>query len=45
MQRLQEQPLIGESPGFLEVLERASRVAQLNRPAFAINLKLTMAAL
>ena len=36
MQRLQEQPLIGESPGFLEVLERASRVAQLNRPVLVI---------
>jgi len=36
MQRQQEQPLIGESPGFLEVLERASRVAQLNRPVLVI---------
>jgi len=36
MQRQQEQPLIGESPGFLEVLERASRVAQLNRPVLII---------
>jgi psp operon transcriptional activator len=36
MQRQQEQPLIGESPGFLEVLERVSRVAQLNRPVLVI---------
>jgi len=36
MQRQQEQPLIGESPVFLEVLERASRVAQLNRPVLII---------
>jgi psp operon transcriptional activator len=36
MERLQEQPLIGESPGFLEVLERVSRVAQLNRPVLVI---------
>jgi psp operon transcriptional activator len=36
MQRQQEQPLIGESPVFLEVLERASRVAQLNRPVLVI---------
>jgi psp operon transcriptional activator len=36
MQRQQEQPLIGESPAFLEVLERASRVAQLNRPVLVI---------
>ncbi|MCW8873638.1 phage shock protein operon transcriptional activator [Pseudomonadota bacterium] len=36
MQRQQEQPLIGESPIFLEVLERASRVAQLNRPVLVI---------
>jgi psp operon transcriptional activator len=32
----QEQPLIGESPVFLEVLERVSRVAQLNRPVLVI---------
>ena len=31
-----EQPLIGESPVFLEVLERVSRVAQLNRPVLVI---------
>jgi psp operon transcriptional activator len=32
----QEQPLIGEAPVFLEVLERVSRVAQLNRPVLVI---------
>jgi len=36
MQRPQEQQLIGESPGFLEVLEQVSRVAQLNRPVLVI---------
>ena len=36
MERPQEQPLIGESPVFLEVLERVSRVAQLNRPVLVI---------
>jgi len=36
MPRQQEQPLIGESPGFLEILERVSRVAQLNRPVLVI---------
>jgi len=36
MDRQQEQPLIGESPVFLEVLERVSRVAQLNRPVLVI---------
>jgi psp operon transcriptional activator len=36
MERQQEQPLIGESPIFLEVLEHASRVAQLNRPVLVI---------
>jgi psp operon transcriptional activator len=36
MDRAQEQPLIGESPVFLEVLERVSRVAQLNRPVLVI---------
>jgi len=36
MPRLHEQPLIGESPGFLEVLEQVSRVAQLNRPVLVI---------
>ena len=36
MNRLQEQPLIGEAPVFLEVLERVSRVAQLNRPVLVI---------
>ena len=36
MNRQQEQPLIGEAPVFLEVLERVSRVAQLNRPVLII---------
>jgi len=36
MDRLQEQQLIGEAPVFLEVLERVSRVAQLNRPVLVI---------
>ncbi|NNK32311.1 MAG: phage shock protein operon transcriptional activator [Xanthomonadales bacterium] len=36
MDRQQEQPLIGEAPVFLEVLERVSRVAQLNRPVLVI---------
>jgi psp operon transcriptional activator len=36
MDRPQEQPLIGEAPGFLEILERVSRVAQLNRPVLVI---------
>jgi psp operon transcriptional activator len=36
MERQQEQPLIGESPMFLEVLEHVSRVAQLNRPVLVI---------
>jgi len=36
MERQQEQPLIGESPAFLEVLERVSRVAQLSRPVLVI---------
>jgi len=36
MNRPQEQPLIGESPVFLEILERVSRVAQLNRPVLVI---------
>jgi psp operon transcriptional activator len=36
MERPQEQPLIGESPVFLGVLERVSRVAQLNRPVLVI---------
>jgi psp operon transcriptional activator len=36
MEHPQEQPLIGESPVFLEVLERVSRVAQLNRPVLVI---------
>lgn len=36
MDRLQEQPLIGETPVFLEILERVSRVAQLNRPVLVI---------
>ena len=36
MERQQEQPLIGESPMFLEVLEHVSQVAQLNRPVLVI---------
>jgi psp operon transcriptional activator len=36
MDRQQEQPLIGEAPVFLEVLEQVSRVAQLNRPVLVI---------
>jgi len=36
MERQQEQPLIGESPVFLEILEHVSRVAQLNRPVLVI---------
>jgi len=36
MDRQQEQPLIGEAPVFLEVLERVSRVAQLNRPVLVV---------
>jgi psp operon transcriptional activator len=36
MERQQEQPLIGESKVFHEVLERVSRVAQLNRPVLVI---------
>ncbi len=36
MRREQEQQLIGESPGFLEVLEHVSRVAPLNRPILVI---------
>ena len=32
----QDQQLIGESPAFLEVLERVSRVAPLNRPVLVI---------
>lgn len=36
MERLQEQPLIGESPVFLEILEHVSRVSQLNRPVLVI---------
>lgn len=36
MRNQQEQPLIGESPGFLEVLEHVSRVAPLNRPVLVI---------
>jgi psp operon transcriptional activator len=31
-----EQPLIGESPAFLEVLEEVSRVAPLNRPILIV---------
>ncbi|MGD8347506.1 MAG: sigma 54-interacting transcriptional regulator, partial [Lysobacterales bacterium] len=36
MDRRQEQPLIGESRAFLEILEHVSRVAQLNRPVLVI---------
>jgi len=36
MSRQQEQALIGEAPAFLEILERVSRVAQLNRPVLVI---------
>jgi psp operon transcriptional activator len=36
MERLQEQPLIGESRVFLGILEHVSRVAQLNRPVLVI---------
>jgi psp operon transcriptional activator len=36
MDRPQEQTLIGESQVFLDVLERVSRVAQLNRPVLFI---------
>ena len=36
MDRQQEQPLIGESKAFLDVLEHVSRVAQLNRPVLVI---------
>ena len=36
MKREEEQSLIGESPGFLEVLERISRVAPLNKPVLII---------
>jgi len=36
MDRQQEQPLIGESRAFLEILEHVSRVAQLNRPVLVI---------
>ncbi len=36
MRNQQEQPLIGESPGFLEVLEHVSRVAPLDRPVLVI---------
>jgi psp operon transcriptional activator len=36
MRKPQDQQLIGESPAFLEVLERVSRVAPLNRPVLVI---------
>ena len=36
MDRQQEQPLIGETPVFLEILEHVSRVSQLNRPVLVI---------
>jgi psp operon transcriptional activator len=36
MNRIEDQQLIGESPAFHEVLERVSRVAQLNRPVLVI---------
>ncbi len=41
MERQQEQPLIGESQAFLEVLEHVSRVAQLNRPVLVIGERCT----
>jgi psp operon transcriptional activator len=36
MNRVEDQQLIGESPAFQEILERVSRVAQLNRPVLVI---------
>jgi len=36
MRKPQDQQLIGESPAFLEVLERVSRVAPLDRPVLVI---------
>ena len=36
MDRQQEQPLIGESQAFLDILDHVSRVAQLNRPVLVI---------
>ena len=36
MREQKEQPLIGESPHFLQVLEHVSRVAPLNRPVLVI---------
>ena len=36
MRQQQEQQLIGESPGFLEVLEHVSRIAPLDRPVLVI---------
>jgi psp operon transcriptional activator len=36
MNRIEDQQLIGEAPAFQEVLERVSRVAQLNRPVLVI---------
>jgi psp operon transcriptional activator len=36
MDRQQEQPLIGESRAFLDILEHVSRVSQLNRPVLVI---------
>jgi psp operon transcriptional activator len=36
MNRVEDQQLIGEAPAFQEILERVSRVAQLNRPVIVI---------
>lgn len=36
MNRIEDQQLIGEAPAFQEVLERVSRIAQLNRPVLVI---------
>ena len=36
MNRVEDQQLIGESPAFQEILERVSRIAQLNRPVLVI---------
>ncbi len=36
MNRVEDQQLIGESPAFQEILERVSKVAQLNRPVLVI---------
>lgn len=36
MNRVEDQQLIGEAPAFQEILERVSKVAQLNRPVIVI---------